>query len=193
MKRMQLKITDLNYDVLKHVMYYVAISSDGAKNLARVVSVWVLLISESDWESYGISLPTEYTTGFVYSCRLFKEVAKDTDILKAVTFDDIKLSAIHGSFWRPSGLLCTCVANANQSASDKVTDVCDPQDRILLISWTGSSLISLSLVRFTFFNCLVASGFGFFYIMFNMRVQYAEMLNATHKVLKRDMFRAKMV
>nr|GMC95187.1 uncharacterized protein LOC109153698 isoform X1 [Ipomoea batatas]GMD01087.1 uncharacterized protein LOC109153698 isoform X1 [Ipomoea batatas] len=116
MKRMQLKITDLNYDVLKHVMYYVAISSDGAKNLARVVSV----------------------------CRLFKEVAKDTDILKAVTFDDIKLSAIHGSFWRPSGLLCTCVANANQSASDKVTD-------------------------------------------------YAEMLNATHKVLKRDMFRAKMI
>ncbi|XP_019157119.1 PREDICTED: uncharacterized protein LOC109153698 isoform X2 [Ipomoea nil] len=114
MKRMQLKITDLNYDVLKHVVHYVVISSDGAENLASVISV------------------------------LFKEVANDPDILKAVTFDDIKLPAIPGSFWQPSGLLCTCVAKGNRSASDKVTD-------------------------------------------------YAEMLNATHKVLKRDMFRAKMI
>ncbi|CAH9088831.1 unnamed protein product [Cuscuta epithymum] len=89
-----LKITDLNYDVLKHVIYHVAKSSDGAKSFCRAISV----------------------------CRLFKELADDRDILKVVTFDDIELSFIHESFWLPTGLLCTCVGAANWSATDKITD-----------------------------------------------------------------------
>ncbi|VFQ86573.1 unnamed protein product [Cuscuta campestris] len=115
MKRRQKRLTDLNYDVLKHVIYHLAKSSDGAKSLARAISV----------------------------CSVFKELAYDRDILKAVTFDDIKLPVIHESFWLPTALLCTCFGVANLSAADKIAD-------------------------------------------------YAGMLNAAHKALKRDMFRSRV-
>ncbi|XP_059293929.1 uncharacterized protein LOC132047059 [Lycium ferocissimum] len=86
------KITDLNSDVLKHVMYHVAVSPDGAGNLARTLSV----------------------------CRLFKELSDDSDILKAVEFDKVKLSGIHESFWQPSGMLCRCLQTGNPTAFNAI-------------------------------------------------------------------------
>ncbi|KAK4346616.1 hypothetical protein RND71_032955 [Anisodus tanguticus] len=112
----QSKLTDLNFDVLKHIMYHVAVSPDGAGNLARTISV----------------------------CRLFKELAHDSDILKAVAFDQVELSGIHESFWQPAGMLCRCLQTGNPSA-------------------------------------------------FNAIRENAEILNASYLILKRAMFRGKMV
>ncbi|XP_055806494.1 uncharacterized protein LOC129875087 isoform X1 [Solanum dulcamara] len=91
-RKRQSKITDLNFDVLKHVMYQVAVSPDGARNLARTLSV----------------------------CRLFKELADDSDILKAVAFDQVKISGIHESFWQPAGMLCRCLPTGNPTAFNAI-------------------------------------------------------------------------
>ncbi|KAL3378696.1 hypothetical protein AABB24_004560 [Solanum stoloniferum] len=115
-RKRQSKITDLNFDVLKHVMYHVAVSPDGAGNLARTLAV----------------------------CRLFKELADDSDILKAAAFDQVKLSGIHESFWRPAGMLCRCLPTGNPSA-------------------------------------------------FNTIRKNAEILNVSYRILKRDLFRGKMI
>ncbi|KAF3651404.1 putative phosphate transporter PHO1 -like protein 3-like [Capsicum annuum] len=113
-RKRQSKITDLNYDVLKNVMYHVAASPDGAGNLARTLSV------------------------------LFKELADDSDILKAVAFDQVELSDIHESFWQPAGMLCRCLPTGNSTA---------------------------------------------FYAI----RQKAEILNVSYLLLKRDMFRGKLI
>ncbi|XP_016434065.1 uncharacterized protein LOC107760518 [Nicotiana tabacum] len=115
-RRKQSKITDLNFDVLKHIMYHVALSPDGAGNLARTVSV----------------------------CRLFKELADDSDVLKAVAFDRVTLTGIHESFWQPAGLLSRCLQTGNPTA-------------------------------------------------FNAIRKNAEILNASYLILKRAMFRGKMI
>lgn len=115
-RKRQFKITDLNFDVLKHIMHRVAMSPDGAGNLARTLSV----------------------------CRLFKGLADDSDILKAVAFDQIKLSGIHESFWQPAGMLCRCLPTGNPTA-------------------------------------------------FNAIRKKAEILNVSYLILKRDMFRGKLI
>ncbi|XP_015063851.1 uncharacterized protein [Solanum lycopersicum] len=94
-RKRQSKITDLNFDVLKHVMYHVAVSPDGAGNLARTLSV----------------------------CRLFKELADDSDILKAAAFDQVNLSGIHESFWRPAGMLCRCLPTGNPTAFNTIRKI----------------------------------------------------------------------
>ncbi|XP_059642394.1 uncharacterized protein LOC132284321 [Cornus florida] len=87
MKRKKTRITDLHSDVLKHIMVFVAASLDGAANLARAKTV----------------------------CKYFKELAEDTDILKAVEFDNVRPSRINRSFWQSNGLLvrCACANNLN--------------------------------------------------------------------------------
>ncbi|CAN4082625.1 unnamed protein product [Withania somnifera] len=67
-------------------------SPDGAENFARTLSV----------------------------CRLFKELADDSDILKAVAFDQVKLSGIHETFWQPAGMLCRCLPTGNPTAFNAI-------------------------------------------------------------------------
>lgn len=87
----ELNLTDLNFDVLKHIMYYVAVSDDGAQNVARAMSV----------------------------CRLFNELANDRDVLRAVIFNhDSVLTSIDPSFWETTGLLCNCLIHQNMTAFD---------------------------------------------------------------------------
>ncbi|VFQ96945.1 unnamed protein product [Cuscuta campestris] len=87
----ELNLTDLNFDVLKHIMYYVAVSDDGARNVAHAMSV----------------------------CRLFNELGNDKDVLRAVIFNhDSALTSIDPSFWQTTGLLCNCLIHQNMSAFD---------------------------------------------------------------------------
>ncbi|KAL3346723.1 hypothetical protein AABB24_025261 [Solanum stoloniferum] len=79
-----------------------------------------------------------------FSKRLFKELADDSDILKAAAFDQAKLSGIHESFWRPAGMLCRCLPTGNPTA-------------------------------------------------FNTIRKNAEILNDSYRILKRDLFRGKMI
>lgn len=88
MKRKERKITDMNFDVLIHIMLHLSKSSSGAENLLRTSAV----------------------------CRIFKELAEDPMILGAVTFNDVQLSEIHESFWKRNGLLFRCMRAGNLSA-----------------------------------------------------------------------------
>ncbi|CAK9162944.1 unnamed protein product [Ilex paraguariensis] len=90
MKRKCTRLTDLNVDVLKKIMIHVAESSDGATNIARMLPV----------------------------CRVFSELAEDREIVKAVVFDRVKRSGIHGSFWQQNGLLVRCLRSGNVTACD---------------------------------------------------------------------------
>lgn len=58
-----------------------------------------------------------------HSCRLFKELADDSDILKAVAFDQVKISGIHESFWQPAGMLCRCLPTGNPTAFNAIRKV----------------------------------------------------------------------
>ncbi|KAH7862096.1 hypothetical protein Vadar_034736 [Vaccinium darrowii] len=76
-----INITDLNVDVLKLIMVFVAKSSDGARSFARTTSV----------------------------CKGFLELAEDTEVLKTVVFDKGRVSRFGESFWKIDGLLCKCL------------------------------------------------------------------------------------
>ncbi|GMP30617.1 hypothetical protein CsSME_00005202 [Camellia sinensis var. sinensis] len=88
-KRKRTNITDLNVDVLKCIMSFVAKSSDGAGSFARAISV----------------------------CKPFMELAEDTDILKAIVFEKGSDSEHDESFWQINGLLNKCARAGNMSAS----------------------------------------------------------------------------
>ncbi|KAL7221375.1 hypothetical protein ACSBR1_023352 [Camellia fascicularis] len=88
-KRKWTNITDLNVDVLKCIMSFVAKSSDGAGSFARAISV----------------------------CKPFMELAGDTDILKAIVFEKGSDSEHDESFWQINGLLNKCARAGNMSAS----------------------------------------------------------------------------
>ncbi|CAK9146876.1 unnamed protein product [Ilex paraguariensis] len=85
MKRRRRSISDLNSDVLKVIIIFAAKSADGAATFARATSI----------------------------CKLFKELANDTDILKAVEFSNVMIAGIDGSFWQSNGLLIRCARAGN--------------------------------------------------------------------------------
>ncbi|KAK9278463.1 hypothetical protein L1049_028028 [Liquidambar formosana] len=80
------RITDLNFDVLKYIMLFVAQS--GAENLARAVSV----------------------------CRMFMELAMDKDALKAAVFDNVRLSGRYELFQQINGLISRSAHAGNMTA-----------------------------------------------------------------------------
>lgn len=87
MKR-RMKITDLNFDVLKHIMFCVAASSDGAVNFAKAICV----------------------------CKTFNQFAEEASILTTTNFCGVKLPAVGGSFWKVNGLLNRCACAGNLTA-----------------------------------------------------------------------------
>ncbi|XP_058226308.1 uncharacterized protein LOC131335115 [Rhododendron vialii] len=87
-KRKRTSITDLNADVLRLIMVFVAKSSDGAGSFARATSV----------------------------CKGFMEIAEDTEVLKAVVFDKQSVSGFDESFWKINGLLSKCSSARNVGA-----------------------------------------------------------------------------
>ncbi|KAG5535137.1 hypothetical protein RHGRI_023051 [Rhododendron griersonianum] len=84
-KRKRTNITDLNADVLRLIMVFVAKSSDGAGSFARATSV----------------------------CKGFMEIAEDTEVLKVVVFDKQSVSGFDESFWKINGLLSKCSSARN--------------------------------------------------------------------------------
>ncbi|KAJ9688903.1 hypothetical protein PVL29_014519 [Vitis rotundifolia] len=88
MKRKQLTITDLHFDVLKLIIVLVANSSNGAADLARTLSV----------------------------SRVFMAFAGDRDILRVVVFDNLKLSRKFQSLQNVKGLIYSCAHAGNISA-----------------------------------------------------------------------------
>ncbi|KAF7134826.1 hypothetical protein RHSIM_Rhsim08G0071600 [Rhododendron simsii] len=87
-KRKRTNIIDLNADVLRLIMVFVAKSSDGAGSFARATSV----------------------------CKGFLEIAEDTEVLKAVVFDKQSVSGFDESFWKINGLLSKCSSARNVGA-----------------------------------------------------------------------------
>lgn len=126
-----------------------------------------------------------------HSCRLFKKLADDSDVLKAVAFDRVTLTGIHESFWQPAGLLSRCLQTGNPTAFNAIRKVHNS-------SVWGISASSTSVVQYGAFSSfglllfyMIAFLFG---LLLKMPVlQNAEILNASYLILKRAMFRGKMV
>lgn len=88
MTKTQMLVTDLHSDLLKIIIVMVAKSSSGAVDLANTLSV----------------------------CKVFMKVADDEDVLKAVDFDNVKLSDRYEKFQLISGLLTRCANAGNMKA-----------------------------------------------------------------------------
>ncbi|KAJ8772975.1 hypothetical protein K2173_028152 [Erythroxylum novogranatense] len=88
MKRKQMMITDVDHDVLKHIMILVAKSPDGAANLASVLLV----------------------------CKFFNKLVHDEAVLKAVAFNDLKVLDRLELFQQYNGLLTRCALVGNENA-----------------------------------------------------------------------------
>ncbi|PSS07958.1 Hydroxycarboxylic acid receptor like [Actinidia chinensis var. chinensis] len=88
MKSMKSLIMDMQFDLLKYIMILMVKSSDGATTLARAVSV----------------------------CSVFMKVAEDTDILKAVSFDNVNVTYRYELFQQTNGLLYRCAQVGNEAA-----------------------------------------------------------------------------
>ncbi|XAR71265.1 hypothetical protein NMG60_11028446 [Bertholletia excelsa] len=90
MKRRRTSADDLNVDVIKHVMIFLAKSSEGARNFARAITV----------------------------CKTFRQLGDDKDILKALVFEEGSVSDRDGSFWHINGLLSKSASAGNMGASN---------------------------------------------------------------------------
>ncbi|WJZ98266.1 hypothetical protein VitviT2T_016805 [Vitis vinifera] len=88
MKRKQLMITDMHFDVLKLIIMLVAKSSHGAADLARLLSV----------------------------SRLFMTLSDEKEILQAAVFDNVNLSSGLQYFQNIKGLLYRCADAGNAAA-----------------------------------------------------------------------------
>ncbi|XP_057974207.1 uncharacterized protein LOC131162084 [Malania oleifera] len=88
MKRRRTRIMDLNFDVLKHIIFFVASSSNGAVNFARTICV----------------------------CKEFMKLAEDADVLRGVDFYNLRLPGTDGSVWKANGLLNRCAYAGNLTA-----------------------------------------------------------------------------
>ncbi|KAJ9688901.1 hypothetical protein PVL29_014517 [Vitis rotundifolia] len=88
MKRKQLMITDMHFDVLKLIIMLVAKSSHGAADLARLLSV----------------------------SRLFMTLSDEKEILQAAAFDNVNLSSGLQYFQNIKGLLYRCAHAGNAAA-----------------------------------------------------------------------------
>ncbi|XP_057479784.1 uncharacterized protein LOC130767054 isoform X2 [Actinidia eriantha] len=87
-KTMKNLITDMHFDLLKYIMILMVKSSEGATSLARAVSV----------------------------CSVFMKAAEDTDILKAVSFDNVSVTYRYELFQQTNGLLFRCAQVGNEAA-----------------------------------------------------------------------------
>uniref|UniRef100_A0A2P2PKA1 Uncharacterized protein n=1 Tax=Rhizophora mucronata TaxID=61149 RepID=A0A2P2PKA1_RHIMU len=87
-RRRQTTITDLDYDVLKYIMVLVAMSEDGPANIARALPV----------------------------CKFFMRLAGDEEVLKAVSFDNLKIFDRLKLFQQYNGLLTRCSLAGNAAA-----------------------------------------------------------------------------
>lgn len=81
-------ITDLHFDLLKQIMFFVGKSPDGAAHLVKALLV----------------------------CRVFMQVGKNREVLKAVVFDNARLSDQYKSFQLTNGLLNRCAQVGNFEA-----------------------------------------------------------------------------
>lgn len=90
MKRRRTRITDLNDDVLTHIMCFVADSPDGSVDIAKTICV----------------------------CKAFWKLSEDPIVLKSLAFDEDKLDDFTGSLWEPNGLLNRSAQAGNVKARE---------------------------------------------------------------------------